>query len=140
VTEQNDLCCFIGLTCTLSLKLSFYNYLCCFFRKCYCTVFLRLPHSMEAAAFLNSKLLFWVLMNVIWPMSVYIPNFTQISSLVTETWRKNINSEWYLPPFWILSKVGYWATVMLIWPISTSVPNLAHWRPRYGNKTQFSEF
>ena len=27
VTQQNDLCCFIGLTFTLSLKLSyFYNY------------------------------------------------------------------------------------------------------------------
>ena len=27
VTLQNDLCCFIGLTFTLSLKLSFFNYM-----------------------------------------------------------------------------------------------------------------
>ena len=82
-----------------SLKLSFFAIIYDVFKKYYRAVILLIPNLMAAAAILNlTKMLFWALMTLIWPMSIYIPNFTHISSLVTEIWRTNINPRWQLLP------------------------------------------
>jgi len=63
---------------------------------------------MATADILNfRKMLIWVLVTLIWPMSTYIPNFRQVSRVATEIWHKNTNPRWWLLPFLILSKVGY---------------------------------
>ena len=75
-------------------------------------------------------------MTLIWPMSIYIPNFRQISSIVTDICRKNTNLRWRLLPFLILLLLiislviyGQYLSVYQLWP------KYLHWRPRYGQKS-----
>ena len=56
VTLQNDLWCFIDLTFTLSLKLSFLQLSILSFRKCYRTIILLVPHSMVGATILTQSI------------------------------------------------------------------------------------
>ena len=106
VTLQNDLCCFIGLTLTLSLKLSFFNYLCCFCRKCHHAIVHLVPHLIAAAILNFRKMLIWALKTLIWPVSIYVLNFRQISSMITMICCKNTNRRLGQTPSWTLPKVG----------------------------------
>ena len=66
VILQNHLCCFIGLTFTLALKLSFLSIIYAVFRKCHHAVVLLVPHLMAAAAILDfRKMLIWARMTLI---------------------------------------------------------------------------
>ena len=67
------------------------------------------------------KIGFWATATLMWPMSIRLPNLTQICSFETEMWGKHKIQEGGRCPI-LNSQQCYFA--LLIWPIWQSAPNL----------------